>query len=1365
MLVHRLFFKNLDSDNIIYVLDCELCKSCLTKNELQILTDLELSISNMFNILPLKKDYLKNNVIENKDNKIIGPIKSFKSVFNTTTTSLINKNSQINQYANITYFEKFTIIGKDLDYDSMLQEEYNPTKLIFNNIEDIDVKINFDALIEFNLSDKDIITQLKSYGISFDKQELEYYKRVYSDLERNPNLIELFDLCQSNSEHSRHWFFNGKYNVDNEVINKSLFKLVKETLDHDSNTLVAFSDNSSVIKGDNTQSLKVDSNGMFLFESEEVNLVLTAETHNFPTLICPFQGASTGVGGRIRDNHSTGRGARIQQSIAGYCVGNINRTHSLFNTPYLTPIDMLVEASNGASDYGNKIGEPIVGGFTRGIGDIKIHGKFYEYLKPIMFSAGTGTISSQNLYKNTPCGGDLVIRLGGPVYKIGLGGGFNSSIDNKSEMTQSCRDAVQRGDPQMENKLNRVITRLCNLNEKNPINSIHDQGAGGLANVLKEIVYPNGANLNLDNVTLGDNSLGPLEIWCSEFQESSVILINPEFNNIQLVSRICSEENVIADFVGTVYSKDDENYGNAQVFYKSQKIVDFPLEPILDPCIRKEYILSRNENETQFLGAQPDTLVNNNDTHSKLSQYIDYVFLMNLGKLVLSDLDVCSKRFLTTKVDRSVTGLVARQQCVGPLGIPISNYSANMLSFNDVKGSCSSVGERPLLGLFSEKLQAQYTLAEMLTNLSGAYIENIDKIKCSVNWMWANKSIGESRKLYNVAKELTNSMKMIGVGIDGGKDSLSMSVGISNKDPLFNEVVSPGNVVATSYAYTPNINKCLTPDCKDTISIIVYIPFTNYSFKFQKENTTLLGSILWKKINEISQTNNSKLNTSELRELLKNTELPSEIDFNYVKTVFNYIQDMLGKSKIQSLHDVGDGGLFTTLFEMAYSGYKGISIFSNVENEIQFINTLFSEEPGIVLEISNNDWIDDIRSTLNDLNIPYKLIGWTKKTLELSFEIRIKSNNSVKNINLPLCDFVESYESLATDIELKQCNKEQVIQESNHINNRFIDSENEFSYVSNPVDWFIPKIIIDKLKNKTETFNKHLINLHNTIDTIVNNHTVLIIRDEGSNGDMEMGAFFKQGGFKVLNYNHNMLESNIEILKSVDGIVFVGGFTFSDIMGSATCWATRIKNNHALHESLLIFFNNINKFVLGVCNGFQLLIKLGVFGDNIDLVQNDSKRFESRFTKILVDFNEVNRCEINPGNIYFKDMNETSFGMWSAHGEGKLVFTDEEINKNKFIPILKYANNFPCNDDSEDEDLDIPLNYPQNPNGSFKNTAGVITTDGRILGLMPHFERSFLINQCAYVPQEYSNLHLRYSPWSIISENLQQFLNTPFTPI
>ena len=1282
--IFRFFFTDLEKQNFVYFIDCDLKQANLDNPEKELLFGVLLKVVNLlFPSLIHKKEAEFRNILTNKT--IIGPITTFESVFSNTTKNLLNANILTKKFQiNFIRFEKLRKLTESEfnqvdSYDEMLEQVYD-NQLIFAPCSN-DRLINntpYNKIINFDEEGKAFLSK---FGVKFDDQEFEYYKNI---LNNQANFTELFDLCQSNSEHSRHWFFGGKYLVNNQLQDKSLFKSVKETLNSKSNSLVAFSDNSSVISGFECETLIYDVNNSIKTTKQLLNSVLTAETHNFPTLICPFEGASTGVGGRIRDNHSTGRGAKIVASFAGYCVGDIDRIEKLYDTPYQTPLSMLVEASNGASDYGNKIGEPIIGGFTRSLG-VNL-GKHYEYLKPIMFSAGVGSIVKSNVKKMLPERGDLVVRLGGPAYKIGLGGGFNSSIDNTSKMTTQSKDAVQRGDPQMENKLNRVIQTLSE-SIPNPIKSIHDQGAGGLANVVKEIVYPNGAIIDLNKVTLGDKSLGPLEIWCSEFQESDVILIDPIFR--EQVKEVCDLENINMDVLGEVC---DKSYGKVIVTFNSEKILDFELESILNPSIRKLYNLEIND-LVIYDGITKATTTKTNDLHFEFENIKQYT------ENILSHMDVCSKRFLTTKVDRSVTGLISQQQCVGPFQIPVANYGEVAYSYIDNTGTSTAIGERPYLGLFSEKLQAQYSFVEMLTNISGSYIDNIENIKCSVNWMWANNSPGEAIKLYNTAINLTNVMKKAGVGIDGGKDSLSMMVKTGDKT----EIVSPGNVVVTGYAPCNNINLGTTPDLKDILSLIIHVPFVNNNYSFDKDNFNFIGSIF----------SRANLNSEETE--YTNTNLPPSLDFEYVKNTFNLVQTFLKNELLLSLHDISDGGLITTLFEMCYSGFKGIELNKKFVNEIQLANFLFSETPGVVLEVSNYNFMK-IRDLFNTTNISYELIGMTKRKTMLTINACI--DKQVNTVNLPIYSLAQSYESTANKLELAQCNPISVNEEFDFIKSCYKRPSNSDIFFINPPNWNIP----DNLLNS---------------EIVINNKKVLVLRDEGSNGDQEMVAYFKTLGYSVKNLNMTMLENklnNKKYLNEFDGIAFVGGFTYSDIMGGASCWAARIKNNDTVLKALTDFFENITKFVIGVCNGFQLLIKLGIFGNSITLEENVSGRFESRFIPIeVIDYGNENKDIVNK---YFDGMANTSFGIWCAHKMGRISIKDADYSG--FIPILRYTDS----------------RYPLNPNGSYDNIAGVLNKDGRILGMMPHFERSFLKYQLAYIPPEYKNI--LKSPWCLFGENISK---------
>jgi len=639
------------------------------------------------------------------------------------------------------------------------------------------------------------------------------------------------------------------------------------------------------------------------------------------------------------------------------------------------------------------------------------------------------------------------------------------------------------------------------------------------------------------------------------------------------------------------------------------------------------------------------------------------------------------------------------------LSIPLANYGATAFSYFDKFGTITAIGERPFIGLFSESLQAHYSLAEMLTNMVGGYIGSVENIKCSVNWMWANNSPGEAIKLYNTAKSLTKAMKEVGVGIDGGKDSLSMMVKTDEQD-----IVSPGNVVITGYAPCVDINKGVTPDLKDIFSLIVYVPFVKQSKEFQQLKASIYSRVL-------NDNSNDHFN------------LPPTLDFSYCKTAFNVLQKMIGAEEILSLHDIGDGGLITTLFEMCYSGYKGIEIDKTFKTKVQLLNFLFAETPGVVLEISNKDFIK-IRTRFFESNVSYELIGRTKRRTAITINHTILGED-LGVINLPIYNLCQYFEFKANQLELKQCNQDQVFAEYEFLKNSFKRSSNSDIFFTNPPDWYIPDHLIENLNKKNDS------KIYN-----LNKHSILVLRDEGSNGDEEMCAFFKYAGFRVFNYNMRMFaqsfnEDGTSILDTVDGVVFVGGFTYSDIMGGAACWAAKIKNNDAIFNQLMCFFNNENKFVIGVCNGFQLLIKLGIFGENITLEENLSGRFESRFLPIEVQYLGKNR---DYSKIFFDKMEDTVFGIWCAHKMGRIKINNDSNQEERFTPILKYTSN----------------SYPLNLNGSDENIAGILSSDGRILGLMPHFERSFLKYQCAYIPPEYTNIEK--TPWYVIAENIKNFL-------
>ena len=549
-------------------------------------------------------------------------------------------------------------------------------------------------------------------GFAFDDHDLEYYTKLFrEDIKRNPTNVELFDIAQSNSEHSRHWFFTGKIFIDGQLMNKTLMQIVKSTLQaNPNNSVIGFKDNSSAIRGFPVKQLRPVQPGSSCpleIAIHELDILFTAETHNFPCAVAPYPGAETGAGGRIRDTHATGRGSFVQAATAGYCVGNLNTSnfYAPWEDPSFTypsnlapPLQILIDSSNGASDYGNKFGEPLIQGFCRTFGMRLPSGERREWLKPIMFSAGIGQIDHLHITKGEPDIGMLVVKIGGPAYRIGMGGGAASSMVSGQNDAELDFNAVQRGDAEMAQKLYRLVRACIEMGDKNPIISIHDQGAGGNCNVVKEIIYPKGAEIDVRAIVVGDHTMSVLEIWGAEYQEQDAILVKPESRD--LLESICRREKVSMAVIGTISGDGRvvlvDSLATQQCISNGlpppPPAVDLELEKVLGDMPKKSFHFSRVVYEREPLDIAPAITV------------IDSL------KRVLSLPSVCSKRFLTTKVDRCVTGLVAQQQTVGPLQIPLADVAVTAQTFTDLTGGACAIGEQPIKGLLDPKAMARLLL-------------------------------------------------------------------------------------------------------------------------------------------------------------------------------------------------------------------------------------------------------------------------------------------------------------------------------------------------------------------------------------------------------------------------------------------------------------------------------------------------------------------------------------------------------------------------------------------------------------------------------------------------------------------------------
>ncbi|KAK7235061.1 phosphoribosylformylglycinamidine synthase [Aureococcus anophagefferens] len=684
-------------------------------------------------------------------------------------------------------------------------------------------------------------------GLGFDAFDVEYYADLFATkLGRDPTDVELYDMSQSNSEHSRHWFFSGRQVVDGVEKDKSLFRLVKATLEaakaaaardgRDDVSVIAFHDNSSAIAGGAAtvlvpeaceaadKAVRGDLGGApppaaygpsRLVETQRtLHSLLTAETHNFPCAVAPLPGAETGAGGRLRDVQATGRGAHAMAGVAGYCVGNLLLDgHAIagedpsraYPAHLASPRQILRDASDGASDYGNKFGEPVVCGYCRSFGGVDAAGDRCEWLKPVMFSAGVGWLDARHCAKNAAAPGMAVVKVGGPAYRIGLGGGAASSRVSTAERADLDFNAVQRGDAQMLNRMNRVIRACAERGAANPIVSIHDQGCGGNGNVLKEIVETHGARYDLARLSLGDATMTPLELWGAEYQESNALLVDPR--DIPLLRAMAERERCHVDVVGEVAADGrvvvvDSRGGS------DAKIVDLPLELVLADMPKKVFESTTPDVAPTPLNVAAAALFGGGPPDFRAAL-----------EGVLGLPAVCSKRFLVHKADRSVTGLVARQQCVGPFQLPLSNCAVLARSHFSTEGVAVAVGEAPQLSALSPARMARRAVCEMLTNLVSAPVSDRRDVRLSANWMWAAKLEGEGSRMYAACEAMCDALMAAGCAVDGGKDSLSMAA----SDGAGAVVKAPGALTLTAYAPCVDVARVLTCDLKADDGVLVLV--------------------------------------------------------------------------------------------------------------------------------------------------------------------------------------------------------------------------------------------------------------------------------------------------------------------------------------------------------------------------------------------------------------------------------------------------------------------------------------------------------------------------------------------------------------
>ncbi len=1134
----------------------------------------------------------------------------------------------------IIRIEEFESCSKDFkEFDPMISEKFNGlTQDSFTiNIQPEAIK-NIEDISAYNIQE----------GLSLSDEEVEYLENVSKKIGRPLTDSEVFGFSQVNSEHCRHKIFNGTFVIDGEEKPTSLFKLIKKTSETNPNDIVsAYKDNVAFIKGPVVEQFapkRADIPDFYQTKDFESVISLKAETHNFPTTVEPFNGAATGSGGEIRDRLAGGKGSL---PLAGTAVYMTSYSRLEDNRPwekafperkwlYQTPMDILIKASNGASDFGNKFGQPLICGSVLTF-EHKEDAKALGFDKVIMQAGGIGYGKADQALKDTPKNGDKIVILGGENYRIGMGGAAVSSADTGEFSSGIELNAVQRSNPEMQKRAANAVRGMVESDE-NFIVSIHDHGAGGHLNCLSELVEDTGGKIDLDALPVGDPTLSAKEIIGNESQERMGLVIAEK--HIETLNKIAERERSPMYTVGDVTN---DNRFTFQSKTNGDKPMDLALEDMFGSSpktIMTDKTVASNYNEIAY-------------DKDKIYHYLDQVLQLEA---------VACKDWLTNKVDRCVGGKVAKQQCAGPLQLPLNNVGVMALDFKGKEGIATSIGHSPISGLINPVAGSRNSITEALTNIIWAPLKDgLQSVSLSANWMWPCKNEGEDARLYEAVQAISEFAIDLGINVPTGKDSLSMKQKYPDGD-----VISPGTVIISAAANCNNITNVIEPVLRRNGGDIYYINLSQDQFK-------LGGSSFAQILNKVGN------------------DAPNIKDAGYVKTVFNTIQQLIKDQKIVAGHDVASGGLITTLLEMCFADINlGAELDLSSLNEKDTIKLLFAENSGIVFQASDHS----IETVLNNANIEFFNIGKTSTSDVLS----IINNDEVYTMTV----------SRLRDMWYKTSYLLDEKQTANGLaKTRF---EN---YAKQPLTYNFPKEFTGDLSiYKANQYT--------------NRPKAAILREKGSNSEREMANAMYLAGFDVKDVHMTDLISGRETLEDIQFLGAVGGFSNSDVLGSAKGWAGAIKYNDKANKAIKNFFEREDTLSVGICNGCQLFMELELINPEHKIhgkmVHNNSKKHESAFTSVVVQPNN---------SVMLRNLAGTTLGVWISHGEGKFNLPEQE---NNYDIVAKYGYN----------------NYPSNPNGSDYNTAMLCDKTGRHLVTMPHIERSiFPWNWANYEENRTDNV----SPW------------------
>lgn len=1167
-----------------------------------------------------------------------GPRKEMITPWSTNAVE-ITRNMGIH---GILRIEEFFPLQKGDQIDPMLQKVYDGLdQSIF------DVRLQPESIKAIT----DISSYNKSEGLALSQEEVDYLENVSVQLGRPLTDSEVFGFSQVNSEHCRHKIFNGSFVIDGKEKPMTLFQLIKETSKRHPNRIAsAYKDNVAFIKGPKVQQFapKTQHQADF-FEPREINTVISlkAETHNFPTTVEPFNGAATGSGGEIRDRLAGGTASIPLAGTAVYMTSYPRSKkgrgweENISERPWLyqTPMDILIKASNGASDFGNKFGQPLIAGSVLTF-EHEENGKQYGFDKVIMLAGGVGFTNADYTKKGEPQAGDQIVIMGGDNYRIGMGGSAVSSL-NTGELSNAIElNAIQRSNPEMQKRVSNVIRAMAE-SENNPIISIHDHGAGGHLNCLSELVESTGGTIHIDQLPIGDPTLSAKEIIGNESQERMGLVVSKK--NVDDLKKLAERERAPFYVVG-------ETTGDMHFTFENRKTGEKPVDWDL----------------AYMFGSSPKTILEDQSGQDQTFSDVTYQAenLQEYLKQVLQLEAVACKDWLTNKVDRSVTGRVATQQTVGEIQLPLNDVAVMALDFTGKKGIATSIGHAPIAALANPEAGSRLAIAEALTNMVFAPIQDgLNGISLSANWMWPAKNKGENDRLYRAVKAVSEFAIDLGVNIPTGKDSLSMT----QKYPDGKVVYSPGTVIISTVGECSDINQTIKAALIPRAGTkVLYIDFSSDSAK-------LAGSSFYQILNKIGQ------------------ETPTVADSTYFVKAFETVQDLIKKGLLLSGHDISSGGILTALLEMCFpSKSVGLSVKESRLNESDILKALFSENPGILVQVEEYLQVEELltRAQINFVELA---------------EVTLDGKLTLESQCLDIAEFRDIWFSSSYLLDRKQSGEKLAKERLENYSKQALSYE-----------------FAEGWEGKYEKLGL------NPYRTAKGSAKAAIIREKGVNGDREMAYSLWLAGFEVKDIHMTDLISGREDLSDVQMIVFVGGFSNSDVLGSAKGWAGAFLYNPKAKQALENFYARKDTLSLGVCNGCQLMVELGLVTPDHDqkpkMLHNSSHKFESCFVNVTMPENH---------SVMLGSLSGQRLGVWVAHGEGKFSLPKDE-SAYHFAMKFSYTA------------------YPGNPNGSDFATAGIVSEDGRHLAIMPHIERSIKPWNWAHYPDERTD---DFTPW------LEAFVN------